>query len=325
MNDLRRSDRTKATTDEDPRSVDEVRLRDGTRMWVRPIRPTDRTRIEEGLQLLSPRSRYLRFHSAVQRLSSSQLAYLTEVDHHDHEALIALDPDLEGAPGIGVARYIRLAEDPTIAEAAITVLDDYQGRGIGTTLLGKLEPLAWERGIRTFRNYVLAENKAMLEIFAQLDGTFVREEAGLYRVDVPIPEPDSEQPDTPAGQWIASVARSQPADMHAWAYPFGWLVERADDAVRQPLRMIRRIVEEGAERVDEVLKDRALKNRASGADAEEASVEDGLPDDDLSPDATPSGDQHRRAEDRPDDVSADLSADGGSADDDGQNSVSVIS
>ena len=39
-----------------------------------------------------------------------------------------------------------------------------------------------------------------------------------------------EQPDTPAGQWIASVARSQPADMHAWAYPFGWLVERADDA-----------------------------------------------------------------------------------------------
>ena len=307
MNDLRRSDRTKASTDEDPRSVDEVRLRDGTRMWVRPIRPTDRTRIEEGLQLLSPRSRYLRFHSAVQRLSSSQLAYLTEVDHHDHEALIALDPDLEGAPGIGVARYIRLAEDPTIAEAAITVLDDYQGRGIGTTLLGKLEPLAWERGIRTFRNYVLAENKAMLEIFAQLDGTFVREEAGVYRVDVPIPEPDAEQPDTPAGQWIASVARSQPADMHAWAYPFGWLVE------------------EGAERVDGVLKDRALKNRASRSDADEEPAEDGLPEDVSSAGAPPPGEQHRRAEDRPDDVSADVSADRGSADDDGQNSVSVIS
>ena len=95
--------------------------------------------------------------------------------------------------------------------------------------------------------------------------------------------------------------------MHAWAYPFGWLVERADDAVRQPLRMIRRLVEEGAERVDGVLKDRALKNRASRSDADEEPAEDGLP------------------EDRPDDVSADVSADGGSADDDGQNSVSVIS
>ena len=165
----------------------------------------------------------------------------------------------------------------------------------------------------------------MLEIFAQLDGTFVREEAGVYRVDVPIPEPDAEQPDTPAGQWIASVARSQPADMHAWAYPFGWLVERADDAVRQPLRMIRRLVEEGAERVDGVLKDRALKNRASRSDADEEPAEDGLPEDVSSAGAPPPGEQHRRAEDRPDDVSADVSADRGSADDDGQNSVSVIS
>ena len=304
MNDLRRSDRSPSHPDEDPRSVDEVRLRDGSRMWVRPIRPTDRTRIEEGLQLLSPRSRYLRFHSAIQRLSSSQLDYLTKVDHHDHEALIALDPDIEGAPGIGVARYIRLAEDPTIAEAAVTVLDDYQGRGIGTTLLGKLEPLAWERGIRTFRNYVLAENKAMLEIFAQLDGTFVREEAGVYRVDVPIPEPDAEQPDTPAGKWIASVAASQPADMHAWAYPFGWLVERADDAVRQPLRMIRRLVEEGAERVDGVLKDRALKDRTlRNRTADEDAV---------AADAEPE-DQHRRTDDR----SGDASTPGDPGDEDG--------
>lgn len=209
---------------EDPRSVVEVRLRDGSRVWIRPIRPSDRPLMEQGLRWLSPRSRYLRFHTYVSRLTNSQLDYLTDVDHHDHEALVAIDPDGEGQPGVGVARYIRLEEDPTVAEAAVTVIDAYQGLGIGTALIGRLERLAWERGIRTFRNYVLAENQAMLGIFSQLEGRFEAEGSGLYRVDVPIPAEDDELPDTPAGRWVAEVGRAGAPGEGTWAYPVMWFI-----------------------------------------------------------------------------------------------------
>lgn len=213
----------------------QLHLRDGSRVLVRPIRPEDKARLEQGLDWLSPRSRYLRFHSQVQRLTASQLTYLTEIDHHDHEALVALDPDRPDLPGVGVARYIRTDEDPTIAEAAVTVVDDYQGRGIGTALLGLLEPLARERGIHTFRNYVLAENRTMLDIFTQLDGELVLEGPGLYRVDVPIPEDPAAQPDTPAGRWVTSVGRAQgPERDGSWAYPVLWLVRRLREELPLP-------------------------------------------------------------------------------------------
>lgn len=207
-----------------PADVTEVPLRDGSRIWVRPIRPADRDRIVEGLAELSDRSRYLRFHSPITRLSSSQLDYLVNVDHDDHEALVATDPDSEGMPGVAVARYIRLEDDPAIAEAAITVVDDYQGRGIGTAMIGLLEDLAHQRGIETFRNYVLAENEPMLTIFRQLDGDLILEGPGLYRVDVPVPGMADQQPDTPAGRWIASIARHSDKRTDAWAYPLLWLV-----------------------------------------------------------------------------------------------------
>lgn len=218
-----------------PDDVHEVGLRDGSRMWVRPIRDDDRSRLEEGLRWLSPRSRYLRFHSQVDRLTQSQLDYLVQVDHHDHEALVALDPDLPDQPGVAVARYIRTEADPRIAEAAITVVDSHQGRGIGTALIALLEELAHQRGITTFRNYVLAENAAMLEIFRQLDGDVQRESPGLYRVDIPVPGPGEAQPDTPVGRWVASLGRHPKEAQQAWAYPLMWLLRRMGGMTGHPL------------------------------------------------------------------------------------------
>jgi GNAT superfamily N-acetyltransferase len=209
-----------------PAGTHEVVLRDGSRIWVRPILPEDRQRIVDGFAALSARSRYLRFHTHVQRLSAAQLDYLVDVDHVDHEALVAVDPDVEGQPGVAVARYIRLAEDPAIAEAAITVADDRQGVGVGTAMVGLLERAAHARGIRTFRNYVLAENDAMLEIFRQLGGRIELDGPGLYRVDVPVPAPDEAQPDTPAGRWVSSVARQQAVHPERWADPLIWLIRK---------------------------------------------------------------------------------------------------
>jgi hypothetical protein len=74
-------------------------LRDGSPVLLRQIRPQDRTRLAEGLRRLSPASRYLRFQRTVTELTDAELAYLTDVDHVDHEAIVAIDTDPPGAPG----------------------------------------------------------------------------------------------------------------------------------------------------------------------------------------------------------------------------------
>ena len=184
-----------------------TRLRDGTKVLLRPIRPTDRDRLAEGLRRLSPASRYLRFHTDIEEFTEEQLDYLTEVDHRDHEAIVAVDLDRPEVPGIGVARYIRDPIEREAAEAAVTVADEYQGQGAGTLLLGALSARARENGVRVFRNYVLASNQAMLDVFDQLGGVRSRETDGLWRVDLPLPERDDDLPDSAAGKAFMAAAR----------------------------------------------------------------------------------------------------------------------
>ena len=171
----------------------DVELRDGTRALVRPIQPDDKDRLRRGLAQLSTESRYLRFHAPLVELSDEQLAYLTEIDYRNHMAWVALDPARPDEPGMAVARYVRLDDDPTAAEAAITVADAYQGRGLGSVLLGILARSAREQGIQTFRSYVLEENTPMLRIFERLGATRVEPEPGevgegVARIDLPLPK-----------------------------------------------------------------------------------------------------------------------------------------
>lgn len=176
-----------------PRAVLDLELPDGSRVHIRPIRPSDKAALARGLSQLSPHSRYLRFHTPVVELSEAQLAYLTEVDFVDHVAWVALDPYAREDPGMAVARYVRLPDAPRVAEAAVTVADSYQARGVGSLLLGVLARSARERGIDTFRCFVLAENTGMLRIFERLGTTVVTPESDLcsgptvLRVDLTLP------------------------------------------------------------------------------------------------------------------------------------------
>jgi GNAT superfamily N-acetyltransferase len=184
----------------------EIALRDGMPILVRPILPEDKDRLREGLTRLSRASRYRRFLTALDHLSDAQVRYFTEIDYENHMAWVALDPTQPAQPGLGVARYVRLPEDPTTAEAAVTVLDQYQGRGIGTILLEVLAASARQHGIRRFRAYVLAENVTMVEILRDLGAMVVRDGSPL-RVDVPIPTSPEELPDTPTGRVFKAVAK----------------------------------------------------------------------------------------------------------------------
>jgi RimJ/RimL family protein N-acetyltransferase len=129
---------------------------------LRPIAATDRQLLADGFEGLSPQSRYRRFFSSVSVLSKRQLDYLTDVDHHDHEALVALaDGEI-----VGVARFVRT--HPGVAEPAIVVTDEWQGRGLAGQMLDALADRAREEGIDYFVAPVLSENRAAIRLFERL-------------------------------------------------------------------------------------------------------------------------------------------------------------
>ena len=79
-------------------------------MRVRQIRGGDKELLLRGFERLSPESRYRRFLTPTARLGGAMLRYLTEIDHHDHEALIRIDEATGEA--LGVARYVREVDIP---------------------------------------------------------------------------------------------------------------------------------------------------------------------------------------------------------------------
>ena len=143
-----------------------VELRDGRVVLVAPLYPDDRLRYLQGFERVSAESLYMRFMTPIERLSESQLTYLLAVDHRDHEALLAVDEDTGDAVGVG--RFVRLPGDPGTAEAAVIVVDDWQGYGLGKALSRLLAERARELGVTRFEAMLLVENEPMLALLESL-------------------------------------------------------------------------------------------------------------------------------------------------------------
>jgi len=159
-----------------------VRLRDGSAVLIRPVRPADDGLLAEGFARLSDRSRRMRFLGPKGALSAAELRYFTDVDHRDHEALGALDHVRGG--GVGIARYVKNREDPRTAEIAVTVIDDWQGRGLGTELLARLSERACQEGISRFTAAVAADNAAMARLVRSFGGDLMRREFGTLEYEI---------------------------------------------------------------------------------------------------------------------------------------------
>jgi RimJ/RimL family protein N-acetyltransferase len=178
----------------------ELTLRDGSEVRVEPIRPEDKDALARAFEQLSEQSRYRRFLAPMERLSPTMLAYLTEVDHHDHEALVAFD--VGSGEVVGVARYVRDAG--TTAEAAVTVGDDWQGRGLGTALTSLLAGRALDEGIDRFTALLLAENKEMIALLESVGHvTVTGRDSGTLQVEVPL---EAERPG--AGKGLYGLLRA---------------------------------------------------------------------------------------------------------------------
>ena len=157
------------------------------------MRPSDKQMLLDGFEHLSPDSRYARFMAPKSTLSGRELAYLTEVDGIDHFAIGAIRKHLVSKPeGVGSARFVRLSDRPDTAEPAVTVLDDFHGKGLGAIMLQRLIEAAWERDIRWFCTELLADNTASRGMIESLspDVTFRDAGDGAIVATIPVPGPD---------------------------------------------------------------------------------------------------------------------------------------
>jgi RimJ/RimL family protein N-acetyltransferase len=161
-----------------------VALRDGSKVLIRQVQSTDASLLADGFARLSPQSRQMRFLTRKKELSAAELRYFTDIDHHDHEALGALN-HADGR-GVGIARYIRDAEDPHAAEIAVTIVDDWQGRGLGTELLTRLSDRARSEGICRFTALVAEDNMAMAGLLRNTSANLVGRSPGTVEYEITL-------------------------------------------------------------------------------------------------------------------------------------------
>jgi len=157
---------------------------DGSRVSLRPVRPSDAALVQQFVRGLSPASRRRRFFSAVSELSPEQLDRMTHLEPPDGLALAAT---CAGASPriVGIAQYA--LSGPADAEVAVAVTDDWQRRGLGESLLVALLDHAARSGITTAHGLVLAENWPMVMLAAKL-GFSVSEHADerLLSIEKPL-------------------------------------------------------------------------------------------------------------------------------------------
>ena len=162
-----------------------LHLPGGEKILVRPVCPEDRACLLQGFRQLSPQSKRFRFLSSLKRLPEPYLSYLTEIDNVNHVAWGAKDLDHD-LMGVGVGRYIRLEEEPQSAEMALTVLDAYQRKGIGSVLFSFLIRSALENGITRFRGYFNRENQALLALLRRYQPRIIKEHSPVWQLEVDL-------------------------------------------------------------------------------------------------------------------------------------------
>ncbi len=164
-------------------------LPDGSRLLIRSIRPDDREALRRGFRRLGVQSVYQRFLGAKNPLRDDELTYLTEVDFQRHVALVAELRWADENQLVGVGRYVEIDCDKTLrcAEIALTVADEYQSKGVGSTLFEHLVRIALRQGIQALEAEVFASNESMLRMF-QNSGFPVRQtvSGGVVRVAIQL-------------------------------------------------------------------------------------------------------------------------------------------
>jgi RimJ/RimL family protein N-acetyltransferase len=162
------------------------RLRDGRNIDIRALRPDDETQMLAAVSRTSPQSLYRRFFGPKKGFSESEKAFFLNVSFTDHVALVATVQQSGRAEIVGGARYV--VAEPGIAEVAFTVIDEFQGKGVGSALMRHLVSLARRASLKQLIADVLPENTAMINILRKsgLPTTISRAKGVIHvRLDLP--------------------------------------------------------------------------------------------------------------------------------------------
>ena len=162
-------------------------LGEGRSLQLGMLTAQDRPLIQAAMARLSPESSRRRFFAIRRRLSERELEDLTTADP-DRLAVGAVARWPDGRiEGVGIARYVRIPGTTDAAEVAVTVIDDYQNRGIGRRLLQRLRQEALRRGVRRLVGRVLEDNEPMLALLQRHAAGLVSGRDGDHRlVEVPL-------------------------------------------------------------------------------------------------------------------------------------------
>jgi RimJ/RimL family protein N-acetyltransferase len=179
-----------------PRFSQSARLRNGTPVLIRAVRPDDRERIVAAFHKLEPETIYTRFFSAKKELTETDLR---RIDASDFEHAVALVATLgSGADeviiGGGAYTVLERPGEPRTAELSFTIEEDYQGQGLSTLFMALLTGIGRERGVELFEAEVLAGNAPMLRVFERSGLPLSRRiEDGIVhlRMSLALPAPDA--------------------------------------------------------------------------------------------------------------------------------------
>ncbi|MGB3352799.1 MAG: GNAT family N-acetyltransferase [Mycobacterium sp.] len=164
-----------------------VPVRDGSILYLRPVLPGDIERTTNGPVEFSGETLYRRFQS-IRVPSKTLMAYLFEVDYLEHFVFVLTDgPD---GPVVADARFVRDEANPAEAEIAFIVGDAYQGKGIGTLLMGAISVAAGYDGVQRFTARVLSDNQPMRAILDHFGARWHRDDLGVVVTEIDVPRPE---------------------------------------------------------------------------------------------------------------------------------------
>lgn len=176
-------------------------LRDGTPAWIWPLLPTDREALVQEFDTLSPESRRRRFLGPVVHLSEGMLQHLVDdVDGVNHVAVVLFAEQGDDVVPAGIARILRYESQPGAADLAVTVKDDWHGRGVATALLDVLIEMR-PAGVTHILTEVAADNPASLAMLRRLGPTTTYDtgfgvldvEVDLDHTGISLTDPDEER------------------------------------------------------------------------------------------------------------------------------------
>lgn len=160
-------------------------LRDGRRLEIRALKPTDRAALAASVRRTSEETRYRRFFAPKRSFSEKEIEFYLNVDFVSHVALVAVLEEAGHPVIVGGGRYI--LSEPGRAEVAFAVDDPHQGLGIATRLMRHLVAIARDAGLRALTAEVLPDNTAMLKVFERCGlAAKTRREAGVVHIELAL-------------------------------------------------------------------------------------------------------------------------------------------